>query len=172
MKEDLRRKYLIIRRNVKFKSLRDKIIYLKIIKNKLVRESKTILTYVSTNEEVDTINIIKYLLKTKKVAVPKIENNTMNFYYIKGLNDLEKGYFNIFEPITDDKVISFENTVSLTPGVCFSEDLYRIGYGKGFYDKFYRENNIYSIGLCYKKCLVRKIDIDKHDIKVNEIITD
>ena len=96
----------------------------------------------------------------------------MNFYYIKSIDELKKGYFGLLEPITNDKVEVFDNTVSITPGICFSKDLYRIGYGKGFYDRFYDKYNIYSIGLCYSDCLVNYIPNDKYAKKVNEIITD
>ena len=171
MKEELRQKYLLIRKNIKNKDKKDKDIFNKVIKNPKIKSSNLILIYVSKKEEVDTINIINYFLKSKQIAVPKIENNIMNFYYIKSLNDLKKGSFNVLEPITKDKVTDFNNCISITPGICFSKDNYRIGYGKGYYDKFYEDNNIYSIGLCYKECLLNKIPKDKGDIPVNEIIT-
>ena len=171
MKEELRQKYLLIRKNIKSKDKKDKAIYNKVINNSKIKSSNLILIYVSKKEEVDTINIINYFLKSKQIAVPKIENNIMNFYYIKSLNDLKKGSFNVLEPITKDKVTDFNNCISITPGICFSKDNYRIGYGKGYYDKFYEDNNIYSIGLCYKECLLNKIPKDKGDIPVNEIIT-
>ena len=171
MKEELRQKYLLIRKNIKSKDKKDKAIYNKVINNSKIKSSNLILIYVSKKEEVDTINIINYFLKSKQIAVPKIENNIMNFYYIKSLNDLKKGSFNVLEPITKDKVTDFNNCISITPGICFSKDNYRIGYGKGYYDKFYEDNNIYSIGLCYKESLLNNIPKDKGDIPVNEIIT-
>ena len=171
MKEELRQKYLLIRKNIKSKDKKDKAIYNKVINNSKIKSSNLILIYVSKKEEVDTINIINYFLKSKQIAVPKIENNIMNFYYIKSLNDLKKGSFNVLEPNTKDKVTDFNNCISITPGICFSKDNYRIGYGKGYYDKFYEDNNIYSIGLCYKECLLNNIPKDKGDIPVNEIIT-
>ena len=171
MKEELRQKYLLIRKNIKNKDTKDKAIYNKVINNSKIKSSNLILIYVSKKEEVDTINIINYFLKSKQIAVPKIENNIMNFYYIKSLNDLKKGSFNVLEPNTKDKVTDFNNCISITPGICFSKDNYRIGYGKGYYDKFYEDNNIYSIGLCYKECLLNSIPKDKGDIPVNEIIT-
>ena len=47
-----------------------------------------------------------------------------------------------------------------------------IGYGKGFYDRFLNEHNIPTIGLCYKECLIDKIDNDEFDYKVERVITD
>ncbi|MGN1358706.1 MAG: 5-formyltetrahydrofolate cyclo-ligase, partial [Bacilli bacterium] len=62
--------------------------------------------------------------------------------------------------------------ICITPGICFSKDKYRIGYGKGYYDRFIKENHLYQIGLCYQACLLDKIPHDYYDQKVDEIITD
>ena len=171
-KEELRRKYRFIRKNISKKELKDNIIYNKIINNENILNCDIVLIYVSNSEEINTLNIINRLLNTKKVAVPKIENNQMNFYFIKSLNELEKGYFNILEPTTKNKVSNFNNTVCITPGICYSYSKYRIGYGKGFYDRFFNENNVYKIGLCYKECLINEVFNDKYDIKVDEVIND
>lgn len=170
MKQELRIKYRNIRKNIKYKKIKDFIIFLKLITNKNIRKSKIILTYVSTNEEVNTVLLIKYFLKRKLIAVPRVENNIINFYEIKSLKDLEKGKYNILEPLTKNKITNFNDAVCITPGICFSKDKYRIGYGKGFYDKFFSYNKVYSIGLCYKKCLIDSIPIDKYQKQVDEII--
>ena len=151
MKNELRKKYLEIRNNIINKEEKDNIIF-----NKVINNAKTILIYVSINSEVDTKKLIAYFLKNKKVAVPKIENNTMNFYYINSLNDLKIGTYYILEPTTNIKVTDFKDT----------------GYGKGYYDKFYSKHNIYSIGLCYKECLIENFTKDKYDIKINAVISD
>lgn len=86
-KNELRKFYKIVRKNIQNKEEQNSIILNKVIANKKVLDSSTLLIYVSFNDEVDTINIIKYFLGKKKIAVPKIEDNTMNFYYINSLND-------------------------------------------------------------------------------------
>ncbi len=173
MKEELRKKYLVIRKNILDRDIKNKRILEKIINLKVVREASIILTYVSINEEVDTIELIKYLLKNNRlVAVPKVDGNSMNFHYIKSLDDLTKGYMNIYEPVSGDMVKSFVNAVSITPGISYSNDGYRIGYGKGFYDRFYSKNKVYSIGLCYRECLTSEKFNDLYDVAVDEIITD
>ena len=172
MKKELRCKYLLIRKNIPNRHKLDEIIYQKVINHPKVEQSKTILIYVSFNDEVDTIKIIEYLLKYKEVAVPKIENNKMNFYLINSLSELSPGTFNILEPTTKNVLTDFSNTICITPGICFSKDKYRLGYGKGYYDRFIKENHLYQIGLCYQACLLDKIPHDYYDQKVDEIITD
>ena len=172
MKDEYRKKYLEIRKNIKNREIKNNVIYNKIINNKKINNAKLLLIYVSTKYEVDTIKIIKYYLDKKLIAVPKIEDGMMNFYYINSLNDLKVGYFNILEPITNKKVTNFNDTVSITPGICFSYDLNRIGYGKGYYDKFYAKHmDIYKVGLCYKELLLDSVPYDQFDIKVDDIIT-
>lgn len=171
-KKSMREKYKIIRKTIQKKSFKDYLIFLNVIKDIDILDKETILIYVSMTDEIDTLKIIKHFLKEKRVAVPKIENNSINFYYINDLSDLSVGYSLIMEPTTNDKVIDFSNCVCITPGICFDYNNYRIGYGKGFYDRFFKDNDVYSVGLCYKECLVRKIDINRYDIPVKKIITD
>ena len=172
MKEEYKNKYLLIRKNITNKAEQDEYIYNMVITNKKINKCNTLLVYVSTKDEVDTIKIIEYFLdNNKKIAVPKIESNNMNFYYIKSIDDLKIGYFNILEPNTNNLVTDYTNCVSITPGICFSKDLYRLGYGRGFYDRFYYlHKDIYKIGICYQECYLDKIPHDKYDIKVDEII--
>lgn len=172
MKKELREKYINIRENINHKEAKNNLIYEKVINNKKVKEAPTILIYVSFRDEVDTLNLIKYFLKTKKVAVPKIENNTMNFYYITSIKDLAKGYFGILEPTTAKRIDNFTNAICITPGLCFNNLGYRLGYGKGFYDKFLAKHKIYAIGLCYKECLININFQEDNDYPVNEIISD
>lgn len=169
-KNELRKVYHLKRKNIENKNIKDKNIYNKVIQDEYILKSDLILIYVSNNEEVDTLNIINYFLSFKKVAVPRIDNNIMNFYIINSLDELKKGYFNILEPITNNKVLSYDNSICITPGICFDKNGYRVGYGKGFYDKFFFKNNIYKIGLCYSECIVENIITDKYDIKVDKVI--
>lgn len=172
MKEELRKKYSLIRKNINNRSSKDKIIFQQVINEEKVKAAQTILIYVSYNWEVDTLNLINYFLKNKKVAVPKIENNIMNFYYIENLNELKKGYASIYEPTTNNIVSDFNNCVVITPGLCFNYADYRLGYGKGFYDKFFSQHKVYAIGLCYKECLTNLNFQENNDYPVNKVISD
>ncbi len=172
MKEEIRKKYLNIRKNIINREAKDLIIYNKVINNPKVIESQTILIYVSFNNEVDTLKLIKYFLKTKLVAVPKVEDNLINFYYINSLDDLKIGKYHILEPITTKKAIINSKTIAITPGICFSYNKERIGYGKGYYDRFYHKYHLYKIGLCYQECLINHINSTNYDIKMDEVISD
>lgn len=172
-KEYLRKKYKDIRKNIAFKIEKDKSIFSKVIKNEKVCEADTILLYYSKEEEVDTVCLIDYFLSIhKKVALPKTENQKITFYYITSKNDKKLGKYNIFEPISNTHVIDFSNSVCIVPGICFDKNHYRVGYGGGYYDRFLNHYIGYSIGLTYQECLLKKIDVDDYDQKVDIVITD
>ena len=171
-KEFLRKKYKEKRDNIKNKVTKDNLIYQKVINNKDILSSKTLLIYISINSEVDTIKIINYFLNTKNIAVPKIIDNDMFFCYVTNRNELTSGKYNIPEPTNENIVTDFDNAICIVPGICYDKENYRIGYGKGYYDRFLSKNKIKTIGLCYKECMIEKIDNDKYDYKIDEVITD
>lgn len=171
-KEFLRKKYKEKRDNIKNKVTKDNLIYQKVINNKDILFSKTLLIYISINSEVDTIKIINYFLNTKNIAVPKVIDNNMYFCYITNLNDLTPGKYNIPEPTNENIVTDFDNAICIVPGICYDKENYRVGYGKGYYDRFLSKNKIKTIGLCYKECMIEKIDNDKYDYKIDEVITE
>lgn len=170
-KEILRNKYKEIRKNIKDKENSDNIIFNKIINLEEYKEAKLILTYVSLKEEVDTFKLIEYSLKNgKQVAVPKCEGDNIVFYNINALSDVEEGALKILEPRTKEIITDFNNSICIVPGVAFDKENNRIGYGKGFYDRFLQNYDGIKIGPTYKECICEKIDNDSNDIKMDKII--
>ncbi len=172
MKKTLRQEYrtkrkLLINNTVSLE------IHKKLYENEKFISSKEVLIYVSTDEEIDTINIIEKCLSLNKlVAVPKIIDDNMEFYYINSLEELINGKYNIKEPINNNKVVNFEDCICITPGIVFDNKGYRLGYGKGYYDRFFAKNNCYKIGLTLNELLVDNIYPDEYDIAVDIIITE
>ncbi len=170
-KQILRNKYKEIRKNIKDKREQADLIFNKIINLKEYNQSNLILTYVSLNDEADTIKLIKHSLEENKiVAVPKCEGDDILFYYINSLEDLEEGNFGILEPKTNQIVNDFNKSICIVPGVAFDKQNNRIGYGKGFYDRFLKKYQGIKIGLTYKECICDKIDTEINDIKMDKVI--
>ena len=174
-KELLRKKYLLLRKKIINKELKDKEIYFKTLKDSSFINSNIVGIYVSTKEEVDTLNIIKYaLISGKTVAVPVIlKGYNMEFYRIFSLDDLDNtNSFGIKEPRNRILVDNIE--LLLIPGICFDTYNNRIGYGKGYYDKYLeRYPNITKIALAYQEQITKdKIDSSEYDISMDKIITD
>ena len=170
-KQILRKKYKEIRKYIKNKEKQDDIIINKVINLKEYKESTLILIYLSLKDEVDTIKLIKYSLKIgKRVAVPKCEGDNIVFYYINNLEELEEGNFGILEPKTNEVANDFYNSICIIPGVVFDKQNNRIGYGRGFYDRFLENYKGIKIGLTYKECICDKIDVSENDIKMDKVI--
>lgn len=170
-KQILRNKYKEIRRNIKDREKQDNIIFNKIINLEEYKKSDLILTYVSLKDEVDTVELIKHSLKIgKRVAVPKCEGDDIVFYYISSFEDLKEGNFGILEPKTNKIITDFNNSICIIPGVAFDKQNNRIGYGRGFYDRFLENYTGVKVGLTYRECICDKIDSEINDIKMDKVI--
>ena len=135
-----------------------------------LEDYQTICVYVSKGSELFTHNLINYLLKSKIVLVPYVEN-ILKVSRINDFSELEKGKYDILEP--KDKV-EYQNQIDLVivPGVAFDEQGNRLGYGKGFYDNFLKDYKGTKVALAYERQIVKTIPIEEHDIKMNYIITE
>ncbi len=136
-------------------------------------EAKTVCVYMPTGNEIDTSAIIQYCLENqKRVAAPRIEGDTMDFYYFQSIVDLKQGAYDIWEPTGTERVTD-EESVVIMPGVAFDLDCNRIGYGKGYYDKYLSKHpNMKKIALAYEFQIVGKIKREIHDIRPEMIVTE
>ncbi|NLY77585.1 MAG: 5-formyltetrahydrofolate cyclo-ligase [Tissierellia bacterium] len=145
----------------------------------LFKKANFIFTFISTEEEVDTHEIIKESINMgKRIGVPitlSKEKRMMVSEIQDFASELEIGYYNILTPKKEyiREVDPEEIDMVLVPGLIFREDGYRIGYGGGYYDRFLGGiDSVIKIGLCYEMQLSEDIPIDTYDIPVNYIITE
>lgn len=160
-----------IRKNIQNKGIKNT----KIAENffSIINDYNTVLLYLSFNDEVDTYKIAEILMQNKiEVYAPKTYGNYMEFYQIESLNDLEEGKFGIKEPKITKKYTHHEKAICIVPGLGFDLNHNRIGYGRGYYDKFLQKNNVISLALCYNEQILPFIPTDEHDQKIDIIITD
>ena len=138
--------------------------------------AKTVLCYASLDDEINTDIIINRALSDNKcVAVPRCRDlsGNMDFYLISSLNQLKSGSFTVREPTPDGckMLCDFDNSIIIVPALMFDKGGFRLGYGKGYYDRFLNNYNHPSIGLCYDEMLTDKIPIDEYDKNVKIIVT-
>ena len=141
------------------------------------RASRQILVYVSTPIEVDTYRIIEQAWADgKRVAVPRCVPDTRNmeFYYIESMDDLSPGSFGVLEPQADPTrlVSDFSKAMCLIPAFSYDYTGYRLGYGKGYYDRFLSNFNGYRIGICYRSCVRRYLPHGRFDRPVQLLVTE
>ena len=172
-KKELRKKYIDIRNNIINRDSKDESIFNNVINDKDYIAAKTIGLYYSINSEVDTIKLINYsLMSNKTVLLPKVEKDIINFYTVEDIDALKKGSFGIHEPFNG--IVYYKNKIDLiiVPLVCFDKALYRLGYGKGYYDKYLDGYNGKTIGIAYDEEYTENIPIEETDKKLMKIITD
>ena len=139
-----------------------------------VKAAKSIFTYVSEGNEVDTRGIIKALLKLGKiVSVPLITGDgVMEACRILALGDLAPGKFGILAPRVPSPVPAALD-VCLCPGVAFTARGDRLGRGKAYYDRFLeRLPRLFAVGLCYEIQVVEEIPTDPSDRRMRCLVTE
>ncbi len=141
--------------------------------------SEVILGFVSYDSEIDTGEILKEALKLgKKVYVPKVVGTDMVFLRIMSMDELTEGYKGILEPSQSAESFCYDATkahkvLMLMPGVAFDKMGNRIGYGKGFYDRYLADKRalqLRTVGIGYQCQMVDEIPASKQDIKPYQII--
>lgn len=160
-------------RNNKDNSILDKL-----LKSEMYIKSKNIFTFINYGSEVDTKKfIIKAIADGKKIFVPKTIKSTreMKALEISSLENLKPDNWGILEPETFNREINKQELdLIIVPGVAFDRNGNRIGYGGGYYDRYFSDLNstIKKVVLAYDIQLMESFQCEDHDIKVDFIITE
>ncbi len=143
------------------------------------RDAKDIFAFVSFKNEVMTHDFIKTAITAgKNIYVPIIdeEKKIMEITKLNDFSELAPGFFGVLEPSPEYIRISDPSVLDMviTPGVVFDENGYRIGYGGGYYDKFFStlDTSVLKVGICFEEQVVKSFPHDEYDIPINMIISD
>ena len=154
----------------------DKALFDKTISLKAYQNADIILAYYPVKNEPDVLPIVKHALGVgKKVAFPISipDGVVLDFAFVKDLSELVVGAYSIPEPVADaEKYFNCKNTLCIVPGLAFDRSGKRIGYGKGYYDRFLEGFFGTSIGLCYADFLTDELPTEKTDVSLDIIMTD
>ena len=136
------------------------------------RKAKTIYGYLPYNQEVRTVPMLERALRDgKRVAVPKIYGDTMKFLYLDDLTKVEKNEMGIPEPVADTPVADDRTALVLMPGLAFTKQGDRMGYGGGFYDRFLAEEPDHpTLALCYDFQMVESLPTEEFDVPVDTVL--
>ena len=174
-KDVLRKKMFEIRRDILDKERKSNEIIKKIIKLDIYKNAKVIGLYKSLPNEVIMDELINYTLSLGKIVVlPKVVGNKLIFFKYKIGDLLEQSNFKVLEPLNIENN-RYDGIIDLliVPGLCFDNDGNRLGYGKGYYDNYLKNNNItYKIGVCFSKQLIKKVPVNENDVSLDMVITE
>lgn len=179
IKNGLRQRYRVYREELDpvRKAEMDAAIRRRVLRLPVYRHNRVLLTYVSKSIEVDTIGLIEAALAGKKrVAVPRCIPGTreMQFYFIRSLEDLEPGMFGVLEPNPQkcQVLTDLRRGLCIVPGLAFDTQGYRLGYGKGYYDRFLSKFGGRTAGLCYRACVPWNLPHGYYDQPVDVLVTE
>lgn len=145
------------------------------LKSEIYRNAECVMLYYPLGNEVDTMVILQSLFDDKKTAVfPVTEEKTNEItpVIVNEKTDFSKGAYSVFEP-SGGRIITKEKIdVIIVPGICFSKNGARIGFGKGCYDRFLDGTNAVKIGFCYDVQISCEGFGDKFDVEVDYLITE
>ncbi|MBE6718459.1 MAG: 5-formyltetrahydrofolate cyclo-ligase [Ruminococcaceae bacterium] len=177
-KNKIRTEYKEKRKNVPSEQrvINDEKICKKLLSLSSYRFADTILLYSPLKNEIDTSAIVKDALsKGKRVAYPRcIEGNEMVYHIITSEEQLISGKYGIKEPIETLPVYENgqDNAICILPAIVYDKKGYRLGYGKGYYDRFLSKFKGIKIGLVYSGFVLDEIPKGKFDLKSDLIITE
>lgn len=181
-KQELRSRYLAYRDSLSLREREEKSarIWEKLKRETCYQDAANILVYMDYRSEVMTTKLVDELLGSeKKVFAPKVEGMDIQFYQVESMEDFVKGYQGIREP-KDNPEKRFDlqsakeaESLILLPLTVFDRERGRMGYGKGFYDRYLAVfPMLYSVALAFACQMAGKVPVEAHDRKPDMIITE
>ncbi len=128
--------------------------------------------YYPAGSEVLTQKIMQEAISNgRRVYLPKVSGEELEFREIEGFSSLEPGSFDIMEP-KEGCPAAQKMEVLVIPAVGASVDGYRIGHGRGFYDRYLAGSGAVKIALCFQKQIVRAMPREEHDVQMDYVVTE
>ena len=174
MKAELRKKILQEMKTLsqEQKQAMDRALTERFLQHPFYQEAKVIATYLSFPHEFQTQELIKRMLKDgKKVLIPKTYPKGRMEFVVYDPKQLAKTSFGLLEPQGDLEVVEpSQIDVIHVPGLAFTTEGYRIGYGGGYYDRYLEHFAGHTMSTIYP-CQVQEFNLENHDIPVQEVLT-
>lgn len=174
-KEQIRKEYRIKRDLLTEAETRQwsKEINKHLIHSRFFQEADAICFYYPLDREADLLeSASRALTQGKQVFFPKTQSSMINFYQVRNLTDFKIGCFRVMEP-ESNILLDIKEPLILTPGVAFDRNKNRMGYGKGYYDRYAAGlPGAVKVGIAYECQLAETIPADSNDIPMDYMITE
>jgi 5-formyltetrahydrofolate cyclo-ligase len=153
------------------------------IESRMDRGSGVVMTYMPFREEADVYSLTEQLwMHGYTVAVPRVnpEDKQLDVRIVHGLADLETGAWGIREPnpSTTEAAALDAIAIVLVPGLAYDPAGGRLGYGGGFYDRFFERferaglQMPMKMGVCYNRQMIEHVPMESHDYAVDAVVTE
>ena len=172
-KKSLRKNYKDLRKAIPNKEEKSKKIFEKIINDPLYQEAQVIALYNSFNDEVDTQELIAYSRSIgKTILLPRTFEYDIIFFAITDDTRYAKSKYGIIEPQGGLAYSVDRVDLVIVPGLAFDKKGNRLGYGKGYYDRFLEAAQVPKIGICFAEQIIEELPTSEQDVKMDIIETD
>lgn len=143
------------------------------------RYAEYVLLYASTENEIQVQAIAEEALaRGKKIAFPRCdkESHTMQYHLVSSLDELAQDSYGILEPPPENPIYDPENdlgsAVCFVPGLVYDKAGYRLGYGKGFYDRYLSHFSGCTLGVVYSDYILPAVPRGRFDVSVDILLTE
>ena len=180
-KDRLRQQYRDLRGNIskEERARRDSAICQAALDLVSFRYAEIVLLYAPTELEIDVLPIAKAALqKGKRIAFPRCDadSRTMQYHFVNSLSELVVSTYGIREPGSHlpiyDQSTHSASAVCFVPGLVYDQQGYRLGYGKGFYDRYLSAFHGCRIGVIYSDCIIPQVPRGRFDIRCDILLTE
>ena len=173
----VRKKYYLLRKKKYYEISKNFFTPLvNFIKKKFKKKNFKLALYYPSSFEINVLRLLEFnYISNQNLLLPVIEeNNLMNFFPWKKNEVLQVNRYGMLEPFKSKKNVP---DVMLIPLLTFDKDKYRLGYGKGFYDRYLNKylkkfKNILTVGVAFSFQKYHKLPISHKDVKLNYILTE
>lgn len=170
-KQSLRKEALEKRKAIAGKADKSMVIASQVIALINERKYTKVGLYMAMNDEVQTTEMIDFCFNQGiNIAVPKVEGGIIQFYWIGNYRDVEEGHFNVLEPTTNKIATDFDALI--IPMVAFDASGNRLGYGKGYYDRYLSQYQGDQIGVAFEGQRFSTIPTDAYDQRLRLIVSE
>ena len=173
----VRKKYFLLRKK-KYYEIKKEFFtpFLNLIKFKFKRKKIKLALYYPASFEINVLKLLEFnYFSNKNLCLPVIEeNNSMNFFSWKKNKVLQINKYGMLEPIKSQPIIP---NIMLVPLLVFDNNKHRLGYGKGFYDRYLNKylkkfKNILTVGVAFSFQNYNKLPIENKDVQLDYILTE
>lgn len=139
-----------------------------IIETHLLDNVKRVGIYYPLKKEINLLSLLDYY-RNIEFCFPKTEDE-ISFYSENDLTNFQEAKFHVMEPNSNNLVQRDDIDLFLIPTVGITKDMQRIGYGKGYYDRYLNGYKGIKVGICYKQCANLDFKCDDWDLKFDQIV--